>query len=81
MDLTSIVICTIDERSTLGQYTRAILTSEVLFVEDSGTEVERRPLVPKVPGWNPVMSGFCLWDFSTQKARVLVMFPGSRHRS
>ena len=29
-------------------------------VEDSGTEVERRPLVPKVPGSNPVMSGFCL---------------------
>ena len=27
-------------------------------VEDSGTEVERRPL----PGSNPVMSGFCLWD-------------------
>ena len=30
-----------------------------------GTEVERRPLVPKVPGSNPMMSGFCLWDFST----------------
>ena len=41
-------------------------------MEDSGTEVERRPLVPKVPGSNPVMSGFCLLDFPTHTARVLV---------
>ena len=32
-------------------------------MEDSGAEVERRPLVPKVPVSNPVMSGFYLWDF------------------
>ena len=50
-------------------------------MENSGTEVERRPLVPKVPGSNPEMSGFCLWDFSTQTARVLVKYPGSRHRA
>ena len=51
------------------------------YLEDSGIEVERRPLVPKVPGSNPAISGFCLWDFSTQTARVLVKFRGSRHRA
>ena len=34
-----------------------------IYVEDSATEEERRPLVPKVLGSNPVMSGFCLLDF------------------
>ena len=48
------------------------MTCTYLTVEDSGTEVERRPLVRKVPSSNPVISGFCLWDFSTQTARVLV---------
>ena len=53
----------------------------ILTVEDSGTEVERQPLVPKVLDSNPVLSGLCLWDCSTQTARVLVMYPGSRHRA
>ena len=34
------------------------------MVEDSGTGVERRPLVPKVPGSNPVLwAGSAFWDF------------------
>ena len=37
--------------------------------EESGTEVERLPLVPKVPGSNSLMSGFCLWEsFHTNRA-------------
>ena len=51
------------------------------IVEDSGAEVERRPLVTKLSGSNPVMSGFCLWDFPTQWARVLAKYPGSRNRA
>ena len=34
----------------------------------SGVGVDRRAIVPKVPGLNPVMSGFYLWIFSTQTA-------------
>ena len=41
-------------------------------MEDSGAVVESQPLVPKAPGLNPVMSGFCLWDVSTKAARILV---------
>ena len=47
-------------------------------VVDSGAVIECRPLVPKVPGSNPVISGFYLWDFSTQTARVLAMSQGNR---
>ena len=42
------------------------------FMEDIGAEVERRPLVSKLPVSSPVMRGSRLWDFSTQTARVLV---------
>ena len=35
-------------------------------VVDRGAVVEHQPLVPKVPGSNPVMSQFCLWNFSKQ---------------
>ena len=42
---------------------------------------KRRPLVPTVPGSNPVMNGFCLWAFSNATTRVLVMSPGSRQRA
>ena len=49
-------------------------------MEDSGAVVERRPLIPMVPGLNPVMSGLGLWDFSTQAVQELVKSPGSRHR-
>ena len=37
----------------------------MICFEDSDAVVERRPLVPSVPGSNPVMSGFCLWAAST----------------
>ena len=36
--------------------------------------------VPKDPGSNPVVSGFCLCYFSAQTALVLVKSLGSRHR-
>ena len=43
-------------------------TDQQTNVEDSGTVEERRPHVPTfcVQCLNPVLSGFCLWDFSTQ---------------
>ena len=35
----------------------------------------------KGPGFNPVMREFCLLAFPTQRARVLVISPWSRHRA
>ena len=42
-------------------------------MEDSGAEVKRRHLVPKVPGSISVTGGFC--HFPTQTASVLVQSP------
>ena len=50
-------------------------------VEDSGAEVECWSIRPNVPGSNPMMSRFCLCDFSIQTARELVKSSGSRHRA
>ena len=43
-------------------------------MRNSCAEVERRPLVEKAPGSNPVMNGFCFGDFSTRTARVMVNY-------
>ena len=43
-------------------------------VGDSGTMVERRPLVSQVPGWNPVLSGFYLCDFTCKRRENWLCF-------
>ena len=46
---------TIPSRTGIIPRKRSQITEKI--VEDSGAEVERRPLVSKVPGLSPVMSG------------------------
>ena len=39
-----------------------LLTRCLFTAEDIDTVVKPRPLVPNDPDWNPVKSGFCLWN-------------------
>ena len=52
------IFCLFDEIISRNDHS---IHYDVTDVEDSGAEVNRRSLVPKVPDSNPGMSGFCFF--------------------